>query len=357
MKTSDIVSQLQTLIPQFTAVFTDDIGVSSMIRSGTTITVECSEPHFLKAGQGVSITGAAIPVEIVAFSRDGAVGTITTATDHDITYASHLIRPYVQAVVTSGAVEPEFNGSFNLVKVLNRRNIQVTMTDSGPIVATGTLRLAGATSVLDSFNKTWLVDTVPSPTTFTFIHGNAELLDPTGTIIVRKKPRISGSADPARMLQAYTQQPQDKAWMFVVLGTVVASKNRSIEADGVDNWVQGTEYRQQIIQGVEFYVFLPTKDEIAGREKRDDCEDIFIALNKAVLMSTVLTGYHDEASRSLQFNSHATFQFDAGTTYIHLYQYEASVDLLFEDTVGPAVDVPLETIDFTITPEPDRTFG
>ncbi len=357
MKSSDIISQLSTLIPQFTSVFTDDIGVSSITRSGTTITVQCTEPHGLKAGQGVSITGAAIPVEIVAFSRDGAVGTLTTATDHDITYASHLIRPYVQSVVTSGAAESEFNGSFSLVKVLNRRNIQVSMTDSGPTVATGTLRLAGAISALDSFNKTWLVDGVPSPTVFTFIHGNAELLDPTGTILVRKKPRISGSADTARMLAAYTEQPQNKAWMFVVLGTVVASKNRSIEADGVDNWQQGQEFRQQIIQGVEFYVFLPTKDEIAGREKRDDCEDIFIALNKAILHSTVLTGFHDEASRSLQFNSHATFQLDAGSTYIHLYQYEASVDILFEDTVGPAVDVALETIELTITPEPNKTFG
>lgn len=355
MKAAPVVAQLSNLLPQFTSFFNESYTVQSLTRSGTTMTCRVTEQHGLAPGDPITITGADTPLAVSSFTRVDEIGTIVTTSPHDRTFPSN---PYTDLSLTaemSGAVEPEFNGTFTICGITNRNTIQVRMDDSGPLVSTGTLRLAASASSQQSYNHTFAIDRVDDPTSFTFAETNTALLDPTGTIVAKGPTRVSAAASLERAVASYTQQQPGDAWMWVIIGDVTASKDRANLTDFVANLQPGNHFRQQIEQPVALYVFLPATDEIAGRVQRDDCEDIFAAIAKSLLGARFDSGMFAGENGSLQFLSHGTTDFNAGVVYVHEYLFSSTVELVFEDTVGPVADVAFRDIDLTVYPSGNLT--
>jgi hypothetical protein len=341
MKASDIITQLAILLPQLTDKFTDDIAVASLTRSGTEITVQCEEKHGLIVGDGVAIVNSLMHIGISSLTRSGVVGTLVTSADHDLTNA------IATTITISGSDEADFNGTFTRLNIVNRRTITFTMLDSGATTESGTPLLHNAESSLRQYNSTYRVSSVPSETVFTFNHATAGLADPTGDIIARVKPRISGAIQIDRALQTYTSQKVDKYWLFVTLDDVVASKGRAIDSDAVDNLQRGNEFRQQIIQPFTIYVFIPVQDEIAARESRDIASDLFRPICRSLLFSKFDSRLYVGQQGPVQFASHGIYQYDPAV-YIHSFNFQQVIDITFEDTVGPDLDVALRNIDYTL---------
>ena len=85
MRAQDIVTQLAVVLPTLVDDFTTQIAVSSLTRSGTTVTATTAAAHGLETGQQVNITGAQTPISIVSIDRVGIVATLVTDADHDMT--------------------------------------------------------------------------------------------------------------------------------------------------------------------------------------------------------------------------------------------------------------------------------
>jgi len=201
MKTSDFITQLSTKLPRLVDDFTALFSVVSLTRSGTTVTVTTSGTHGLKVGKAVIINGAITPITISTISRSGAVATLVTAADHDMTEGEFT------EVIIDGAVEAEFNGTFVLLNVPNRRTVTFTVADSGPTSATGSPLLLNGSSALQDYNGLQNVTTVPTTTTFTYTITDNTLFTPaSGTITAKLQPRISGAATVDRALESYTKQ-------------------------------------------------------------------------------------------------------------------------------------------------------
>lgn len=350
MRASDVVTQLAILLPQLTDLFTRNISVRSLTRSGTTMTADCDDQHGLEVGDAVAIVGAVTQIPITTLTRSGTIGTLVTGADHDLTNA---IAP---AITISGATEPEFNGTFQRVNVDNRRQVRFVMADAGPATATGSPILEGAESSLRSYDSTYAVESTPTPTTFTFQQPDTTLLDPVGDAIeARAKPRISAGADPDRIRSAYTEKDRNDLWLFAVLDDVTASKSRAVRSDAIDNLQPGNEFRQQIIQPVTLYLFVPAQYQIAAAAARDMAEDLFGPICRSVLGSAFDSGLFVGKEGPLQFSGHGVFSYDTAL-YVHAYSFQQVVDLYFEDTVGPALDVALRNIDYdSVTQVPDGT--
>lgn len=338
MQSADIVSQLAFALPQFTDKFTTNFSITSLTRIGTTVTATTSAAHGLDVGNQVNVLGAQTPLSIATLTRAGAIGTLVTDNPHDMT------ENFSTEVEITDAVEAEFNGTFVLLTVPNRKTITFTMADAGPTTGTGSPLLLNGSSALQGYNGLKNVTATPTGTTFQYEITDSTLFTPaSGTILARTEPRISASISEERLLDVYTRQPAADLWAFVVLEDVFASKNRNIESDATDNIQRGDQYRQQIIQPFTVYIFIPTKAQIAGREARDDAEDLFRSVCRSLLFKPFASGLFAGAQGPVQFVNHGFIHYNSAF-YVHGYNFQQVVDITFKDTVGYDLDVAFRDI-------------
>jgi len=99
VRAKDFILQLSAKLPQLVDDFTTSFSVSSLTRSGITVTVTTATAHGLAIGKSVNIVGAQTPITISSITRVGIVATMVTATDHDIT------KDVPKTVEISGATE------------------------------------------------------------------------------------------------------------------------------------------------------------------------------------------------------------------------------------------------------------
>lgn len=339
MKTQDIIDQLANRLPLFTDLISDSFNVLSLARSGTTVTITTSTAHKLTNKHSVLIKGAQTPLTVVSLTRVGSTAFLETSSNHDMT----LTVPGV--VEIDGANEPEFNGVFTVTAIDNRKNIAFSITDSGPTSATGTILVLNGSSALQSYNGRHQVTSTPSTTLFTYEISDATLPTPAeGEITVQANARISGAVEFPRLLDAYTEQDINDLWAFVVLEDTSASKNRALLSDATDNIQRTGYFRQQILQPVSIYLFIPTAiQQIAGRQARDLAEELFRPLCQSILFKKYDSGLFSGLDNPLMFLSHGFHHYDSAV-YVHRYTFEQVNELYFEDTVGFDEDVAFRDI-------------
>jgi len=343
MRASDIVTQLAIRLPSFVDDFTENDDVLTLTRSGTTVTVATAAAHGLTVGRAVNITGAKTPITISSIDRVGIVATMVTATDHDMTKSGGFVDVKIE-----GATESEFNGTFPLLSVPNRRTITFQVADSGPISATGLPLLLNGSSIFQTYNGLQAVTAVPTTTTYEYEITDSTLFTPASGVIKTKKfPRISAAVSYERVLQAYTKQVPDDAWLFVVMGDALAQKNRKINVDSTDNIQKTQFFNQRITQVVSLYLFTPTSAQIAARQARDRAEELLQPICKSILLAKFDTLLACGEDNPLQFNEHGFHDYNSAF-YVHRYTFEATLQMTFDDTVGPDDDVAFRDICMTM---------
>ncbi len=338
MRTMDFIQQLAARLPALVDDFTTSFSISSLTRSGTTVTATTTAAHGLAVGKSVNIVGAQTPITISTIDRVGIVATLVTAADHDMTEGAFT------TVEISGATEAEFNGTFTLLKVTNRRTVTFLVDDSGPTSATGSPLLLNGSSPLQSYNGLKNVTAVPSTTTFEYEITDSTLFTPAaGTITAKTKPRISGAATDERALEAYTRQQADDAWLYVVMNDAVANKSRTLEIDGTDNIQRTNHFKQFIAQTVSLFVFIPTSGQISGRKAVDRAQELFRPISQSILFAKFDSLLANGKYNSLMFNEHGIHGYNTAF-YIHRYTYEMTLLMGVDDTVGADEDVAFRDI-------------
>lgn len=340
MKSNDIVNQIARVLPTLVDDFTTQIAIDSVTRVGTIATATTTAAHGLVVGKQANITGAQTPITITDIDRNGMIATLITDTDHDMTENAGF------NVQISGANEAEFNGTFVLLSVPNRRTLTFVIDDSGPVSATGLPLLLNGSSPLQSYNGLKLVEAVPTPTTFEYSVPDNIFTPANGTIIAKTNPRVSTAVDFDRLVAAYTKQQPDEAWLFVVLGDALASKNRQIDVDSTDNLQIGHYFNQRIIQAVSVYVFLPASGEIGAADARDRCEELLKPICNSIL-GVRFPSLVENSNNPLMLTGHGLQAYNTAF-YAHQYAYEATIQLGQSDVFVPEDDVAFRCIDMTM---------
>lgn len=339
MRNADLVARLSAVLPGIVDDFSDSSVVSSLTRSGTTVTITTTSAHELSIGQQAVIKGAETPITISVLTRSGIVGSMDTATDHDATIGEFI------TVTIVGATEPEFNGDFDIIAIPNRKKIQFRMVNSGPTVATGSPIVTNVSSPLQSYNGLKRVDAVPTPTTFEYTVTDSTMFTPaSGDISVKSNPRISAAVTVERAIASYTKQDSGDAWLFVVVGDMVANKSRRLDLDASENLNRTSFFKQYASQEVQLLVFLPTANEISGRIARDRAEELLQPICQSVLFAKFDSLLANGSYNALMFLSSGFLGYDTAT-YIHSYGFEMLLLFGFEDTVGFDEDVALRDIE------------
>lgn len=323
MKAESIIMQLQYALPNLCSYFTDDLNITALTRSGSTVTAISSTPHNLQTGDVVRIAGAIAPTLITSLTQTNGIATAITDTDHDLTEG---FFPKVQVI---GATQAEYNGTFDLTRVQNRLTFSYAL-DSAPISPATGSEILLLTAGLGTYNGLFQV-TIINPTTFTYQITTTPYPQAHGNIVARKAIRISGAATIDRALESYTAQSTNKLWAYVVLDETVASKDRYTINDAVASRSIGVDYRIRLLKNFSIYLIVPATQSIAGRYERDLIEDLEPIIYKSILGIKFQSPFTENAWSLITPISHGLYAYTKAY-YVHRFQFQTTYDILEEDT-------------------------
>jgi hypothetical protein len=145
-----------------------------------------------------------------------------------------------------------------------------------------------------------------------------------GTIVARTEPRITGADERASALKSYTASAQDDLWLFVIMGAVTASKSREAGGDQVANSSTATDVRQLLVGEIELLLFVPRRNDIAGRQAMDTARAAFAAISQSIAGLNFDTELPSNDGRSLIFVRHDMAASVGNSAYVHSFQFEQS---------------------------------
>lgn len=171
MQAQEIINQLKGVLPKYNPDFTTNLAVSSLTRSGSTVTAVTSSDHGLVAGNKVLITGAKTPITVSSLTRNGTNALAITATEHNLVKN----QPNVEI---SGADQADYNGIHNLVWktpiiyissiVISGTTATVTTASDHGLVDDSNIEIQISGVRQLNYNGNFGIDSVPSSTTFTY---------------------------------------------------------------------------------------------------------------------------------------------------------------------------------------------
>lgn len=350
MKARDVEKRLQERLPLVTDRFTREQSLDSIIASGTTATATTFTSHGITTGNKVLIAGTSAPVAIDTITRVGTVATATTLEDHDLTQ-NYIDQP---TVTLSGSNEAEFNGTFDLSTVPNRRTFTFPVADSGPTVATGAPQLDSPGLPFD-YNGLVTVTSTPTADTFTYELTQPITLEAVGdNMRVIKGVRIHSAINAERAVAVFESKDLNnlengELSLFVVNGDVTGNRDRSALNDGISSGGVSGDNRQVIFQALNCIVFQKVTNDTSGANAHDNMQDI------ARYIVGVLAGWSPDdigwavdSGNKLRFVSHGLLQYDSAI-YAHLVEFQLQGDISNEDLDIVPDNVAFRDIEYTIT--------
>lgn len=177
MKTKDIVNQIKAILPKYTNDFTSNNFITSLTRSGSTVTAITSSPHNLAINKLALINGAKTPILIDSLTQKNGVAIAITNTEHNL---------YKGLTTTeiSGANQAQYNGIKTIITppILEIESISIlgniatvtTVKDHGYLVNSKfNVRIFNVKQ--SAYNKDTLINSIPTPKTFTYtVYGASE---------------------------------------------------------------------------------------------------------------------------------------------------------------------------------------
>lgn len=355
MKAQDIVDQLSAIVPRHTAGFSNSVGITSIVPLADIASVVTSAGHGLVENQNVAIIDVDAPVEIDTgtFLRTLSQAEFETLQDHDLTLSQRDIAAGGKTITISGANESEFNGTFSLLRVINRRKLLIAVTDAGPTTITGSPIVEDANGQL--FNGLFVATNVGT-TTFDYkLSRTYTLPAAVSKGKVQTSIRITSALDIEQYLQdVYTKQAIDDDQLVVQLGDVSQSKKRNEETDAASSTAGEDSYTPILVQPFAIYIIQNVTDELTGSAARDRVEEEFIpAIFRSVLRVNFDTGFTYSPYRAT-FTGHGVFAFSDvngknKAIYAHEITFEQLTQLTKTDMVGPDDNVAMRDVQYTLT--------
>jgi len=291
MKISDIIRHTQRILPLYSDLFSDVISVTSLTRDGSTVTLSTEAPHGVEAGEVFILEGAMLPNPIVELTQEGGLGRLVTQFSHDVT-KNYPLRPNDSTHISiEGAIESDYNGMFLIMDIPNSNVVEFSIEADAPAQATGSPILKE--NSVANFNGRRACGTVIDDNTITFEIEDAPLQETaTGSIKIRTGIRISGDFSFQHAQASYEAQEDGKLWGYLVFDGVDVSKSRTTQSDAIATHASGSDLRMDGVQGLNFYVFVPTSSEYCWI----DFVDLADYLRKAVLKTLHLAKFKNQLS-------------------------------------------------------------
>lgn len=346
MRTRDVVTQLKRIVPRFTTLFNNTVGLASLTATSDLATAISSTPHGLSTGQEVTISGVETrtPINATTIGETNLLRYFGTSAPHDLTTGN----PRTEKVRFIGFSDAAWNAEHELAAVPNRNSFQVrTATALTAPTLNGQEKLLEPYRV-DGPNGLHLV-TALSPSTFTF---PGQFLAGTYTPVngrVSSLPRISAAIDIDRAA-TIARAPiggRQSHWMFVIPEDATVIKDRNSDTDAVATALPGQDYRQRIIDNFTVAIFAPTANQLDASRQLDICRHDLQQPLLAALYGVVFPSGLNEASKiRTMFRGHSVLDYQEAWM-IYGYQFQAIYDIESDDAFLSDSDRAFRDLDYT----------
>lgn len=350
MKARDIVNQLAAVIPKFTTGFSESIAITSIVPTGTTALVTIPAGG-IEEGQNIAITGATAPVEIdqSSFLRTGSTVQLKTNQDHDFTL-SEKDKVAGKTLTISGANESEFNGTFSILRVINRREMIIAVADEGATTISGSPMIEDANGAI--FNGLVTAANVTA-TTFEYQLPVAYSLPAvTDNAKAQTSIRITSALDIEDYIRdIYTREMIGDDLLIVQLGDVSQSKKRNEETDASSSSIGENAYTPILIQPFAVYIVMSVTDQLTGADARDKVETEYIpAIFRSLMRYSFDTGFtYSEYGTTMTGHGVFAFADEAGKNkaiYVHEVAFEQLAQLNKADMFDTENSVAMRDVSF-----------
>ena len=353
MKSADIVAKLAERIPLHTADFGSSIDITSIVPTGTTALATTATAHGLSDGDTIGVIGAGAPVEISTgtFLRTLSQAVFETIQEHDLTLSQRDVAAGGKTITISGATEAEFNDTFQLLSVVNRKKLIIAVVDSGPTTISGSPIVDDANGGI--FNGLFTIANV-SALTFEYTMPVAYTLPASGLPKLQLNIEIASALDIDQyLIDVYTKQAVGNHQLIVVLGDVTQSKSRNEDTDASDSDAGRQNFSPSLIQPFAVYIIINATGSLTGAELRDTVEDSYIpAIFKSILRAGFDTGFAVSGYKAT-FTGHGVYAYGDPSgknkaIYVHEVAFEQLAKLYESDAAGPVDNVAMRDIRYTI---------
>lgn len=340
MKGVYIVNRLKEILPKYTDDFSTIINVSSLTRSGTTITCTTTTAHGLSTNDYATIRGAKEPIALSSITFSNGIATATASTDHELTdpskYSPANLPLYVEIVGASG-----YNGVKELVSVPTNLTFKFKVSGSPSTVSGGYLLLEDQ----EGYNGYKQITKIDA-TSFSYQTTGSMLSPAQGTIQVSCLTRIDHAPTPARIQQYYSTNSSDisQVWAFVVLSQNQAFKDDTIVGDSSSSNKKNESYWNTSMQQFNIYVVIPSTSSTLGGIFQDQAKTYLNPLLKCLANYIFVSDLKEEKTQPCQFiGDEADDYIEA--RYTHRFDFTVPNIIQTEDTADFDNGTPLKIID------------
>lgn len=344
---SDIVFHLAEYLPRLTDLFSDNIGITTVVSSGgytltcdtaTAHGLSTSSPIYFKSGKTpntiASVTeGAIFPIQFpVTFDIAENLLTIEFQDVHDFTTPNARIE--VEPLPCVGFNEAVWNVTLDIVSVLSDTVVVVEFPTGATTRPTFT---AGAAIGYEERPLSiYGLQTVTSATTTQFIVAldsvnvppipDGTLIDVTATTAVR----VAAVDNVTRADEIYTKMPDtDDLWAFVIMNDTDVSKDRHTLNDSTASFTHQNEMRLKMLQNFSIVVYFRTAASISGATAQELAYgDVLKALLKSLYGYSGFNDSDDVSDYVAVITGHGEGSSNVAY-YTHVYEWQVPVDVNF----------------------------
>lgn len=348
MKLSEIILQMQAVVPRLTDELTDTIPMGTVAHGSGSAAIITPSAHGLAIGDAVFFNGVKTPLAFasVVFDVPTLRATFVTTLAHDLTTGTG--EP--ETVTLTGAGNA-YDGTHTLVSVANRKTFVLQFTADLSALPTVGLTAIGIANIFNTLQGSFAVSSVPTTLIFTVV-----FTDPTSDLgaldisaaTLRAKPRVTGAVNAESAFEAYDTDNLDGAqtWIYVIKAENSVSRDRRTNLDSVSTEQLGDDFRQWLIQPFSILVATSASGQAMGIDAVDLMEDLRPAIFRAVLGKAFATGLSITLTEQTQFVGDGGSQYDRAT-YWHSFDFETISQIQLDDTIGADDSVAFRDINIT----------
>lgn len=348
MQAIEIVDRLKNILGFYTDDFCDVINITSLTRSGSTVTAVTDTDHELATNNYITIAGAKERIALTSLTRSDDVVTVVSNTDHKLTDPSKYSRSQLPLYVEISGVTPsEYNGTFELLSVPDSSTFtfKITDTPSSPASVAGYLLLEDQ----DGYNGYKQITKIDD-TSFSYAISSTPLSPASGVITVKNASRIAYAATPERILDFYSQDSSSvlQNWMFVCLGLKDVFKDGTIANDQTTAQYANKDYWYQAVQNFSIFVVIPSKNTVLGGLQADQARSYEMPILKSIANYQFSSYLSDQQYQPVVYTGNETDDY-IKAYYVHRFDFIAQDMITIGDTAAFNNGVPLEVIDGAFT--------